>query len=131
MTKNESSLLSTCTFLINSSVTNKYCRVLTVTLPIPTSPPHTFLDTRETCCLKTERACFSETSVSTYQSTRRHNPEQHRHPHRRENLKSHIYLRCKMGIVGKWPTAMLAHIIGRDEKMPRPLPRIRNLEQKP
>jgi hypothetical protein len=33
--------------------------------------------------------CFSETLVSTYESTRRLNLEQYRHPHRRENLKSH------------------------------------------
>jgi hypothetical protein len=35
---------------------------------------------------------FSETSVSTYESTRRHNPkqqQQQRHIHRRENLKCH------------------------------------------
>jgi hypothetical protein len=37
-----------------------------------------------------ETVCFSETLLSTYESTRRHNPEeQHRHPHRRENLRSH------------------------------------------
>jgi hypothetical protein len=39
----------------------------------------------------------SETLVHTFESTRRHNPEeQHRHPHRRENLKSqsvsHVYI---------------------------------------
>jgi hypothetical protein len=28
--------------------------------------------------LKMETVCFSETLVSTYESTRRHNPEQHR-----------------------------------------------------
>jgi hypothetical protein len=40
---------------------------------------------------KMETVCFSETSVSTYKTARRHNPEeQHRHLHRRENLKSHI-----------------------------------------
>jgi hypothetical protein len=32
--------------------------------------------------------CFFETIVSAYESTRRHNPEQHRLPHRSENLKS-------------------------------------------
>jgi hypothetical protein len=33
--------------------------------------------------------CFSETLVFTHESARRHNPEQqHRLPHRRENLKS-------------------------------------------
>jgi hypothetical protein len=37
--------------------------------------------------LKMETTCFSETLVSTYESTRRHNPEQqHRNPHRHENL---------------------------------------------
>jgi hypothetical protein len=42
---------------------------------------------------KTETVCFSETMASTdiYKSTRRQNPEEkHHHPHRRENLKSHI-----------------------------------------
>jgi hypothetical protein len=35
--------------------------------------------------------CFSETLVSTHESTRRHNPEEQlRHHHRRENLKSYI-----------------------------------------
>jgi hypothetical protein len=34
--------------------------------------------------------CFSETFVSTYKSTRRHNPEEHHnHLHRHENLKCH------------------------------------------
>jgi hypothetical protein len=34
-----------------------------------------------------QTVCFSETFVSTCESTRRHNPvEQHRHPHHRENL---------------------------------------------
>jgi hypothetical protein len=38
---------------------------------------------------KMETACFSETSVSTYESTWYHNPEEeHQHLHRRENLKS-------------------------------------------
>jgi len=32
---------------------------------------------------------LSETLVSTYESTRRHNPEEHRHLYRRENLRSH------------------------------------------
>jgi hypothetical protein len=40
--------------------------------------------------LKIEAVCLSETLASTYKSTRRHSPEdQHRHLHRRENLKSH------------------------------------------
>jgi hypothetical protein len=29
--------------------------------------------------VKMETECFSETLVSTYESTRRHNPEEHRH----------------------------------------------------
>jgi hypothetical protein len=42
-----------------------------------------------------ETLCFSEMLVSTYKSTRRHNPEdQHRHLHRRENLKFHIEFSC-------------------------------------
>jgi hypothetical protein len=36
-----------------------------------------------------ETLCFSETLVSTYESTRRHNPEEQNHLNRRENLKSH------------------------------------------
>jgi hypothetical protein len=40
--------------------------------------------------LKKGTVCFSETCVSTYESTWRQNPEQHRHPHQRENLKSRI-----------------------------------------
>jgi hypothetical protein len=36
-----------------------------------------------------DTVCFSETLVSTYESIRRHNTEQHRHLHSRENLKSH------------------------------------------
>jgi hypothetical protein len=36
------------------------------------------------------RLCFSETSISTYESTRRNNPQQQRHPHRLEDLKAHI-----------------------------------------
>jgi hypothetical protein len=39
-----------------------------------------------------EAVCFSATLVSTDKSTRRYNPEdQHRHLHRRENLKSPIF----------------------------------------
>jgi hypothetical protein len=46
--------------------------------------------TTEDVALKMEIVCFSETLVSAYESTQRQNPEeQHRHPHRRENLKSH------------------------------------------
>jgi hypothetical protein len=37
-----------------------------------------------------ETVCFSETLVSTYESTRRQNSEKRHHPHRLENLKSHI-----------------------------------------
>jgi hypothetical protein len=33
---------------------------------------------------------FLETLVSTYESTRRYNPEEQRHPYRRENLRSRI-----------------------------------------
>jgi hypothetical protein len=41
--------------------------------------------------LKMEEECFSETLASTDKSTRRYNPEdQHRHLHRRENLRSHM-----------------------------------------
>jgi hypothetical protein len=40
-----------------------------------------------------ETACFFATMVCTYKSTWRYNPEdQHRHIHRRENLKSHIII---------------------------------------
>jgi hypothetical protein len=40
--------------------------------------------------LKMEAVCSSEILVSTYESTRRYNPaKQHRHLHRRENLRSH------------------------------------------
>jgi hypothetical protein len=39
--------------------------------------------------LKMETACFSEMLASTGESTRRQNSEEHHHPHRRENLKSH------------------------------------------
>jgi hypothetical protein len=35
-----------------------------------------------------ETACFFETLVSTDESTRRQNPEEHHDPHRRENLKT-------------------------------------------
>jgi hypothetical protein len=39
-----------------------------------------------------ETVCFSETLVSTYKFTPCYNPQdQHRHFHRRENLKSHDY----------------------------------------
>jgi hypothetical protein len=36
-----------------------------------------------------ETVCFSETMASADESTRGKNPEQHDHPHRRKNLKSH------------------------------------------
>jgi hypothetical protein len=43
--------------------------------------------------LKMEAVCSSETLVSTFKSTWHYNPEdQHRHLHRRENLRSRIYL---------------------------------------
>jgi hypothetical protein len=38
-----------------------------------------------------ETVCFSETLVSKYGYTRRYNPEEHCHIHRRENLKSHCF----------------------------------------
>jgi hypothetical protein len=34
--------------------------------------------------------CLSETLLSTYESVRRQNPEEHHRPHRRENLKFHM-----------------------------------------
>jgi hypothetical protein len=37
-----------------------------------------------------ETVRFSETLASTSQFTRRPNPEEHHHRHRRENLKSHV-----------------------------------------
>jgi hypothetical protein len=41
--------------------------------------------------LKMETVCFSESLVSTYESTQHHNPEeQYRHPEHCENLKSHM-----------------------------------------
>jgi hypothetical protein len=42
--------------------------------------------------MKMEAVCPSETLLSTYESTRRHNPEQYHTLHRRENLKSKISL---------------------------------------
>jgi hypothetical protein len=42
--------------------------------------------------LRMQTVRFSEILGSTYESTRRHNPEErHQHLHRRENLKSHTY----------------------------------------
>jgi hypothetical protein len=38
--------------------------------------------------LKIETVCLSETLASTGEATRRQNPEEHHHPHRRENLRS-------------------------------------------
>jgi hypothetical protein len=55
-----------------------------------------------------ETVCFSETLVSTYKSTRRHNPEQHRHLHHRENLKSHKLDAC-------FPSGRVAKSRLRDE----------------
>jgi hypothetical protein len=40
--------------------------------------------------VKMETVCFSKTLASTDESTRRQNPKEHHHPHRRENLKSYI-----------------------------------------
>jgi hypothetical protein len=45
-----------------------------------------------TSALKMETEHFSETLASTDESTRRQNPDEHHHPHRRENLKSHKFL---------------------------------------
>jgi hypothetical protein len=43
--------------------------------------------------LMMEAANTSETLVNFYQTTRRYNPEDsHLHTHRRENLKSYLYL---------------------------------------
>jgi hypothetical protein len=39
--------------------------------------------------LTMETVCFSEILVSTYESTRRYNSEQHRHPHHHERQISH------------------------------------------
>jgi hypothetical protein len=58
--------------------------------------------------------CFTETSVSTYKSTRRHNPEdQHRHFHCRENLKSHKLCSpiCKAGLITTLLTSFINKII--------------------
>jgi hypothetical protein len=41
-----------------------------------------------------ETVYFFETLTSTYESTRHQSPEQHHHPHRRENLKSYILEPC-------------------------------------
>lgn len=38
--------------------------------------------------LKMDTVCLSETLVSTYESTRRQSLEKHRHPQRRDKLKS-------------------------------------------
>jgi hypothetical protein len=47
--------------------------------------------------LRIEAVCPSETLVSTYESTRRYKPEdQHRHPHRRESLRSHTHSRYSL-----------------------------------
>jgi hypothetical protein len=40
--------------------------------------------------LKMETVSFPETVVSAYESNQRHNPEKHRHPQHRKNLKSHL-----------------------------------------
>jgi hypothetical protein len=58
--------------------------------------------------LKMETVCFSET-LSTYESTLRHNPdEQHRHLHRRENLKSHKVMRINRRHRGDKPCLLIA-----------------------
>jgi hypothetical protein len=47
-----------------------------------------------TSALKMETVCFSETLASTDESIRRQNPEEHHHPHRRENFKYRIIINC-------------------------------------
>jgi hypothetical protein len=42
--------------------------------------------------LKMETAFSSKTSVSTFESTRRHNTEQHRHSQRGKNLKPETFV---------------------------------------
>jgi hypothetical protein len=39
-----------------------------------------------------ETVCFSERLVSTYESKQRQNPEEHNHPHRLDNLRSHTLI---------------------------------------
>jgi hypothetical protein len=52
--------------------------------------------------LKMEAVCSSETLLSTYKSTRRYNPkDQHRHLHRRENLKSNTPLKSYIAVTVK------------------------------
>jgi hypothetical protein len=48
--------------------------------------------------LNTETVCSSETLVSTYKSTRRHNPED-QHLHRCEDVKSHTVFCLQFGIL--------------------------------
>jgi hypothetical protein len=44
-----------------------------------------------------EAASASETSINYYLTTRRNNPEDsHLHTRRRENLKSHVFLKIKI-----------------------------------
>jgi hypothetical protein len=43
-----------------------------------------------TSALKMEKVCFSETLASTDESTWRQTPEEHNHPHRRENLITYL-----------------------------------------
>jgi hypothetical protein len=45
--------------------------------------------------LTTETVFFSETLVSTYESTQHNNPEEPQHHlHQHQNLKSHMYVHC-------------------------------------
>jgi hypothetical protein len=83
---------------------------------------------RETYCLylqpwrwlNMETVCFSETLLSTDESTRRQNPEeQHRHPHCRENLKSHTVFLCLHAITYSagtqlWTSWMLQHVVSNE-----------------
>jgi hypothetical protein len=64
--------------------------------------------------LKMKTVCFSKT-VSTYESTWHHNPEEYRHLHYCENLKSHKVKRnteyAKNGSVRKQPAKLMMIII--------------------
>jgi hypothetical protein len=62
------------------------------------------LSNNPTSALKMETLFFSETPASTYESTRRHNPEEHGHLLRRENLKSRIILVKFMQIIRELQT---------------------------
>jgi hypothetical protein len=62
--------------------------------PQPSLPPNLSIppiSSIATLALKMETECFSETLATTDKYARRQNPDDHHHPHRRENLKSHNY----------------------------------------